>query len=160
MRRVTMAAFAVLALAAGGELARACSCDDTKRSADELRTMYEAILIGEVVRIDLVEHCSQYSDDGRVACYDEKDVTLRVWKSWRGVDTPFVVARTGGDDADCGYDFKVGGRYVVFAHLGSETALRVSRCYSTVNEYGQALLIGSLGQPLQTFSHQVGNERW
>ena len=159
MRRLTLTGVIVLALAISQNPANACSCDHTKRSAEELRAAYEAIFTADVVRIDLVEHCASMSD-GRVGCYYEKDVTLRVWKSWKGVSTPFVIARTGGGDADCGYDFKVGWSYVVFAHSGSETPIEVSACSPSVVESGQATLIGSLGEPLQTFSHQAGKERW
>src|SRR5262245_47893952 len=117
MKRLPMIVAVAFVGCLSGQVALACTCDRTPRTADELLANYDGVLIGEVVRIDLVENCAQRSD-GRVSCYDEKDVTLRVWKSWKGVATPFLVVRTGGGDADCGFDFKVGWRYVVFARSG------------------------------------------
>ncbi len=58
-------------------------------------------------------------------------VSFTVGTSWRGVDTTTVQVTTGYSSADCGYDFQVGGDYVVYAYAGAPARAVTGEGWST-----------------------------
>jgi hypothetical protein len=78
-------------------------------------------------------------------------VTLNARQSWKGVDPGVVEVVTSGTGASCGYDFKIGRRYLVFATGGGgDGRLNVSLCSFTREFDGRgesADFLASLGAP-------------
>ena len=63
-------------------------------------------------------------------------VTLEVRESWKGLDAATVEVATNSGGGSCGFNFKVGHRYLVFATRGgADGRLSVSMC-SRTREYG------------------------
>lgn len=59
------------------------------------------------------------------------EIRLKVHHVWKGRLTHEAVVYTGRDDAGCGFPFRLGGRYVVYARLGHEEENEVSLCSRT-----------------------------
>ena len=155
---ILRAAAVMLVAALSFDQTAACSCWGGEVNWQDALKQYDGVFVGEVVRIDLVEQCAPYQG-GERACLYERDATIRVWTSWKGVDEGFVTVRTGGGDADCGYDFGVGGRYVIFAK-GRKGSWKVDLCSPTIPEVGKGERIASLGPVMRRFTHVVGEEKW
>jgi hypothetical protein len=69
---------------------------------------------------------------GRSVALDEKRVHVVVRQAWRGVGPGPVEVSTSESGSLCGYDFKDGGRYLIFAQRRpSDGRLRVSICSLT-----------------------------
>ena len=47
------------------------------------------------------------------------EYTFTVTESWKGIDSTSVRVRTGMGGGDCGYDFKLGRYYLVYANRGA-----------------------------------------
>lgn len=126
----------LLLLASDGvfELSRAeaCSCR-TRGPACESFWTTTAVFDGTVVSIEPVSREEHIGDKPiRLTAHLVK---LDVRQSWKGVDRPTIEVVTNSDEASCGFEFKVGRRYLVFAEGGTiDTRLRVSICGST-HEY-------------------------
>ena len=63
-------------------------------------------------------------------------VTLNVTHAWKGVQTGTLQVVTNPDGASCGFDFKEGSRYLVFARRGQLSEIEVSRCSATRSKTG------------------------
>lgn len=74
-------------------------------------------------------------------------VTLRVDRAWKGVDSSTVVVVTGMGDADCGFPFRRGGRYLVFAHRRPDGLLEAGICDRTARLRRAARTLRALGPP-------------
>jgi MYXO-CTERM domain-containing protein len=63
---------------------------------------------------------------------DELEVSLRVTRAWKGVDTETIRVRTRKDTAACGVEFAMGQVWLVYANQTTEQdsaiALQVLRC--------------------------------
>jgi MYXO-CTERM domain-containing protein len=63
---------------------------------------------------------------------DELEVTMRVTRAWKGVDTETIRVRTRKDSAACGVEFAVSQVWLVYANQttepGSAIGLQVLRC--------------------------------
>jgi len=64
--------------------------------------------------------------------YYGRQVSVRVSDSWKGVTTATIELHTGFGDADCGYNFRVGSQYVIYATQG-QTGLVTSICVRTID---------------------------
>jgi len=60
-----------------------------------------------------------------------RQVSVRVSDSWKGVTTADIEIHTGFGDADCGYNFRVGSQYVIYATKG-QTGFETSICLRTI----------------------------
>jgi hypothetical protein len=74
-------------------------------------------------------------------------VTLRVDRAWKGVDSSTVVVVTGMRDAECGFPFRRGGSYLVFAHRRPDGLLEAGICDRTARRWRAARTIRELGEP-------------
>jgi hypothetical protein len=94
--------------------AEACSCVSTFSGLQPCQSYWgaAAVFAGQVTDISII---SQDFGDGRVS-YGGKLVRFSLEQSFRGVDGQSVEILTGMGGADCGYDFKQGERYFVYAH--------------------------------------------
>jgi hypothetical protein len=85
---------------------------------------------GRVVSIDPTSHDERLGD--RVVQFPEKLVTLDVSQTWKGASPGRVQIVTASAGAACGFEFKIGERYLVFAHQRSmDGRLGVSLCTNT-----------------------------
>lgn len=96
-------------------VADACSCAQPPppRQALEGAT---AVFTGKVVKVEQVEL--------------ERRVTVEVEKDLKAAGGRQVVVRTGLGGGDCGYGFKEGERYLIYAH-GEKDAPATSICTRT-----------------------------
>jgi hypothetical protein len=82
---------------------------------------------------------------------DDNLVTLTVRQAWKGVEPGRLQVVTSEFSASCGYDFKVGRRYLVFAFKNrADGQWRVSLCSATheFNGSGEdSAFLASLAQP-------------
>jgi hypothetical protein len=90
-----------------------------------------------------------------------KEVHLQVKDTWKGVKEGHVIIRTGLWDGDCGIDFKVGTKYMVYATnstmYGAKEALESTICNRTteLSNAKEDLEILGEGQPPSNRLYQV-----
>lgn len=63
-------------------------------------------------------------------------VTMHVRRSWKGASDGTLQVATSANEASCGYPFKKGARYLVFARKSSDARLQVSLCSATTEFEG------------------------
>ena len=97
--RFTLAVLIPLFLAAAAD---ACSCAPPPPPKEALKKA-TAVFSGKVLKIE---------KEGEF----ELAVTFAVESQWKGVADKEVVVRTGIDDGICGYKFKKGASYLIYAH--------------------------------------------
>jgi hypothetical protein len=89
-----------------------------------------AVFDGTVVSIEQIPREMEIA--GRTMSFHDKLVKLDAHRSWKGVDVGPVEVVTGQGGGDCGFDFVVGERYLVFAHKGpTDGRLHASICTLT-----------------------------
>jgi hypothetical protein len=109
--------------------AHACSCE-SRGPACQAFWKTAAVFDGTVVSIEPARP-DDFTGE-RTIRITENVVRLAVRQSWKGIDTPAVDVVTNGGGGSCGFDFKLGGRYLVFADRGTlDGRLRVSICNLT-----------------------------
>ena len=128
---LSAASFCLSALTLFPAVAQACTCvilNDTCRPLSAAATIVEAT-------IESVQFVSSSMAPGTLMAgaasgtflsNQVRVVTVRDVKSWRGSGPKAVV--TAADSAACGYDFKVGTRYLVIGDQDGGDTLIVSRC--------------------------------
>lgn len=108
------------------ECAHACSCamppGDQKERAERALSSSEAVFAGKVVEIDRPSGPIMSSGDF------ETD-TFRVSESWKGPERATLEVKTPVAGMSCGYPFKEGQEYLVYASGGRD--LEVSLCSET-----------------------------
>lgn len=117
-------------LFAGAARADACSCGDVGPACQAFWNAY-AVFDGTVLGIAPIVTESTIGD--RTRQITSKVVTLAVHRSWKGIEaTPQIEVITAADGAACGFDFKIGLRYLIFASRGGfDHRLTVSICSAT-----------------------------
>lgn len=83
----------------------------------------------------------------------ERRVTLRVDRAWKGVNARTVVLNTGRGGGDCGFPFRRGESYLVFAHE-HEGSLGTGICTRTAYLTEAAVDIRDLGPPVRRWTRQ------
>ena len=124
MRRVKPTLILPLAcLLFGFDVARACVCKGEKLSDKEAVARAHAysfaVFSGEV--IEVVRR-------GKIL---PVVVRFRVEESWKDSGEPEAVVLTGASGADCGLDFRVGEKYLVYASSSDGTSLWAQSCTRT-----------------------------
>lgn len=104
MKRLLVPLLLVVACAWPMSEVYACSCAPPGTPLEE-RDMSDFVFAGEVLRIDTVI----------VETYPWRSVRFRVQRLWKGPDSTQVDVLTGMNDADCGFPFEVGEKYLVYA---------------------------------------------
>lgn len=108
-------AFAAL-LTANPQPVYACSCIIPGTPAEEMEKS-DAVFSGEVIKI---EDSYNYG----------YDVTLQVLETWKGTEGSLIKVHTGMGGGDCGFGFKEGEEYLVYASL-TDGELQVYSCSLT-----------------------------
>ena len=124
MRRfLVTAAFLLIAfLTTGSARLHACSCAPFRQPCAAEWTA-SAIFVGEVINIDqLVEP----------EMWGSRRVSFVVRESFKGIGERIVDVLTGSGGGDCGFDFKTGSSYLVFAGRSATTGrLGTGTCSKT-----------------------------
>jgi hypothetical protein len=80
---------------------------------------------GDVLRIERIP------DSARPSAFLRRLVTFKVNRAYRGAVESTIQIATGSSDADCGYPFEVGDRYLVYAHASAARCRKPQRTLST-----------------------------
>lgn len=102
-----------------------CSCRTTVTAA-EMRDRASTIVLGTVIADSAA--LLDFHGDGRR--YGARTVTLVVGARWKGPEADTLRIHTGRGGGDCGFHFRVGESYLVFAS-GEADALWTGICWPT-----------------------------
>ena len=112
-------------LAGLGSQALACLCLNLGKPTCEYFSGYAAVFVGSVLSVEpgrnaYVTDPSQ-ADGGRrplvpVDLPTKRTIRFRVETTYRGVASGELTLTTGIGNGDCGYDFRIGEKYLVYAH--------------------------------------------
>ena len=122
MRTLMLCFLLAASLAFGAEAGFACTCAPSKGPTEELE-LAAAVFSGKVVGI---KRHKQAED-----IFARVEVVLRVERVWKGVEGATVSVFTSPHSAACGYDFKGGRTYLVYAHKNAEGRLSTGICGRT-----------------------------
>jgi hypothetical protein len=108
------------------DCASACSCGgDAPFQVLAKGADASAVFSGEVMNIEEGSSTRLYG-----MSVPSRRVTLQVSEVWKGPQTETLEVTTPRDGATCGYNFKEGQEYLVYAY-GKEEALKVDLCSQT-----------------------------
>ena len=128
LRAGLTAMIAIVGLLAFARAAAACSCRYPGPACQAFWNT-DAVFDATVVQIALIPRTETIG--GRELRIEDKLVTLQVHRSWKGPQPGTLEVTTARDGAACGFNFKQGERYLIFAHHGSEGRFTVSSCSGT-----------------------------
>lgn len=132
MRSLVLAA----SLMFGADTGLACTCAPAKSAAQELERS-TAVFSGKVLEI---KRHKQAED-----IFAQVEVVFRVEKVWKGVERRTVSVFTSSWSAACGYGFKGGRTYLVYAYGNAEGRLSTSICSRTRRLKNAREDLGELG---------------
>jgi hypothetical protein len=121
MKKLLAAAVVVLALPFFPSRAFACSCAGGTPLCQSF-WQADAVFSGEVLSFGRTEREQPLSS--RVA-------RVAVVRAWRGQVSGTVEVLTGADSASCGYSFRPGTQYLIYAYRTKDGALTTSICSPT-----------------------------
>ena len=122
MRILMLCLLLAASLAFGAEYGLACTCAPPKGPAEELG-LAAAVFSGKVV-----ESRRRRRGGGIFAGVE---AVLRVERVWKGVEGATVSVFTAAHTATCGYGFKQGRAYLVYAHKDAGGRLSTGICGRT-----------------------------
>lgn len=134
----------------------ACSCASGITDEEEIQhglAVSAAILAAEVISIRVptrqeVESCSLRIADDWVRDCDDLEVKVRVLYAWRGVARRTLKVWTPRTSPACGYPFRAGSPYLIYAAaFGSDSELVARWCSRTRPLYEAELDEEILGPP-------------
>jgi hypothetical protein len=148
MRAVPVLASVGLLVVATACPARACLCKDDGPPLDQARSGAVAVFAGRVVS-SRPTHWNSFGRAARGLSY-----RFEVDDVWKGDVGPTVAVVTGSGRGDCGYPFKVGRSYLVFAERELDgTRLSTWLCTRTNQVPSSGADLTALGQPTTTYEH-------
>ncbi|HXM50089.1 MAG TPA: hypothetical protein VN956_19770 [Pyrinomonadaceae bacterium] len=118
---------AVVLLSCAPEV-RACSCAGTQPACEEFGSA-KAVFIGKV--IGAKQHRQERDENGSMTTYDVGEIFFKVEDSFLGVKSTRAVIHSGTGGGDCGYWFRRGERYLVYAYGESLETLGTNICTRT-----------------------------
>lgn len=147
-RAVTAAAVALGAsLTTAASPAQACSCMPSGPVCQAYWNT-DAVFDATVVRIERAAREDILGNE--LVTSSKRLVTLDVRHTWKGLGSGHLQVLTNEYEAACGFTFKEGVRYLVFARQGRSGELEVSLCSATREFDGTgdaAAFLASLGKP-------------
>jgi len=99
-----------------------CTCVPPKNATRELEQS-AAVFSGKVLAVKGTEQESGF--------YANVEVVLEVQRSWKGIEEKTVSVFTSSQSSACGYGFKKGEAYLVYASKTTEGRLTTSICSRT-----------------------------
>jgi len=112
----------IASLTFGAEAGLACTCAPPKSPARELERS-TAVFSGKVLEV------KRHKRTGDI--FGGVEAVFRVERAWKGVESRTVSVFTSAQSAACGYGFKEGSSYLVYAHGNAESKLSTSICSRT-----------------------------
>lgn len=88
-----------------------------------------AVFVG--TPIELKPTTVKHNESGRVYEYPQRVFVFRVEEGFRGVEATEVQVTTGMGGGDCGYNFQIGERYIVYAGRDANNTIITSICTRT-----------------------------
>ena len=122
MKSLTLCLLAVAVLAFGAETGLACSCAPSKGPAGDLK-LAAAVFSGKVVGV------RRHKRAGDI--FAGVEAVLRVERVWKGDGGATVSVFTASHSASCGYGFKEGRTYLVYAYRDARGRLSTGICSRT-----------------------------
>jgi hypothetical protein len=116
----------VLTLLSFSDAAFACECVKTPTPCVAYERA-EAVFIGTPTEVSRNESKDKIGNSGRAS----RIFRFSVDQAFRGVNDSQVSVITGQGAGDCGYDFKIGEQYLVYASRDSQKMLYTSICSRT-----------------------------
>src|SRR6266481_3252850 len=107
---------------------KACSCAQTRPACEEFGSA-RAVFIGKV--IGAKEQRQERQADGSTTTYDVGEIYFKVEETFLGVKGTRAVIHSGTGGGDCGYWFRRGQRYLVYAYGESLETLGTNICTRT-----------------------------
>ena len=132
--------FILLLIPIAAKSARACSCElpETGKSVErqvlKARKQSKAVFVGRVREIITPTEPSSIS------------VIFQVQTGWKGINSEAITILTGRDGS-CGYHFKLGEVYLVYAYQSSITHFGTSICQRTQPFHADIIDLKYLGKP-------------
>jgi Carboxypeptidase regulatory-like domain len=125
-RTIGLAAVVAAAIGLSPRVASACSC---MPGGPPCQAYFQAdvVFVGTVRSITV----RKVPLEGIDVVVDRRVVRLSIERAARGVQGTEVDVTTGSGGGDCGYNFKIGERYVVYAYRNKDGALGTSICSRT-----------------------------
>lgn len=160
MRHLIVVAGILALLTFVSPAAHACTCGGTGGPCESYGTA-AAVFVGTAVNsydIKLKE------SDPREAAWTPRAFKFSVEQSYLGVDGTEIEVSTGRGGGDCGYDFKIGQRYLVYAQLYKNRLFTSictrTRSFASANE--DLAFLGNLSStpPGATIHGQILRDRW
>ena len=132
----------------------ACTCElpragiTPKQAASQARNKSKAVFSGEV--LEIIQNPQVF--------YVE--VRFKVENSWKEVRTNELIIRTGRGGGDCGYNFEVGQRYLVYAYGSNENRLETNICQRTrrLADAGEDLRLLGKGRTVSKSPKQIAQQ--
>lgn len=141
LRSLTRIALVLLGVLLGARGALPCSCRPS--TPGELFKDATTVFVGTPI--------SRSTTSG-----GEYAFTFRVHKTWKGVMQPRVVVVTSNNAGTCGFPFKLGEQYLVYAYEPGQAPLRTGLCSGTASLSSAEPLLELLGPPTVTFVEAPG----
>lgn len=96
----------ILFISSFPSITSACSCAELPSVGEEFERA-KAVFSGKVIDIGEIRGLKGYTP---------KSVLFEVTNTWKGVDQSQIIITTGQGSGDCGFDFKEGEEYLVYAN--------------------------------------------
>lgn len=122
MRILTLCLLLAASVAFGAETGLACTCAPSRGPAEDLK-LAAAVFSGKVVE---VRKHRQSAD-----IFAGVEAVFRVERVWKGVEGATVGVFTASHSATCGYGFRRGRTYLVYAYKDVEGRLSTGICSRT-----------------------------
>ena len=141
---ISAAAIVFFMLSAGDVFACSCAVETEQSTGKKVQTAYKqatAVFYGEVTEI------KPKSGDGEVTDINEPLVVkIKVHKFWKGEITSEVIVQTAGNSAMCGFNFKAGMRYTIYAY-DTGSGLQATICSRTAASNADAKYMNKVKKP-------------
>ena len=127
MKRVKLGLLIITFLLLNSDISFACTCAGPQPVAQSL-AQATAVFSGKVVEIKRVK---RESKPGREIDWLNVEVVFAVNTVWKGIDHRVISVFTSSQSTACGYGFKDGRTYLVYAHGETQENLSTSICTRT-----------------------------
>lgn len=137
MKKFIISAAIVVFSLLGASDVSACSClmDNIQSTGKKVNAAYKqatAVFYGKVTEVNRQE--------------ETVIVKFKVEKSWKGLNTGEVIVRTAENSAMCGFNFEVGGNYLVYTG-GAVDNLQTNICTRTAAGNADARYLNKIKKP-------------
>ncbi len=150
MRRTSSVLILVAGLALNSEPINGCSC--TQKEVASYFDAAQAVFMGYPTTVRLDQHPAGQKEPLANLILRRTVIEWHVEKWWKGEAATTAIVSTGMGGGDCGSDFRVGTRYIVFA-AETRNGLATSICSGNLyfatagRKVGELDRLASAGEP-------------